>query len=482
MAFSAPASCPLRPEILAQLNAEERAWLESSAEKTAALEQRLAALEALVKELTARLNQDSTNSHKPPSSDNKTRKPRRKRRKAGGKPGAKKGHKGHHRALLPPDQLTSKTPLYPTACGGCGAALTPKQVHGAPRPHQFFELPPIDMEVHQLDLHRCKCACGHITQAVPPPEHQTGQGPRLTAFITALIGVFRLARRPVQDLLMSLTGRSPALGSIHACWQRGAKAVTPVAAQLAAALPKQAQLNLDETGWKQNGQRRWLWVAAAPKFAVFAFNTRGAKQLGEWKLSKYRGVVGCDRWSAYSRVARKQLCWAHLDRDLAAIAVREGAGRGPAEQMLAGVDALFASWWAFKEGRLSRTALQSATAAFRTSFKAFCTTGSEQAADARWRKLGVDLLKKWPHVFRFLDEDGIEPTNNLAERMLRTAVMWRKISQGTRTEQGSQEVAAVLTVVQTCRLQARSAVGMIEEIIRAAWTGAPMPSLLPENA
>ena len=495
MSTSSLSPCPLRPEILAQLNAEERAWLESIPAKMAALEQRTEAaerraeaaeqglleLKAVVAELTARLNQDSSNSHKPPSSDKK-RRPRRNRRKTGWKSGAKKGHKGHNRALVPPEQLTSQTPRFPEVCGGCGAALSPEQKHGAPRPHQFFELPPIEMETHQLDLYRCKCGCGAITEALPPPEHRTGQGPRLTALITTLIGAFRLSRRQVEELLMSLTGNSPSLGCIQACWQRGAQAAKPVAKELEKALPKQPTLNIDETSWKQAGKKRWMWVAAAEKFAVFAVNTRGLKQLREWKLLKYLGVVGCDRWNAYSRIERKQLCWSHLDRDLEAIAIRDGVGRDPAKQMQAGVEEMFEQWWAFKDGKQSRTSLQSATASFRASFKAFCTAGAKQVDDDRWRKLGTDLLKKWPHVFRFLDTEGVEPTNNLAERMIRPVVLWRRTSQGTRTDLGSLEAAAVLTVVQTCRLQARSALAVLEEIVRAAWTGGPMPSLLPQNA
>ena len=150
--------------------------------------------------------------------------------------------------------------------------------------------------------------------------------------------------------------------------------------------------------------------------------------------------------------------------------------------MQAGVEEMFEQWWAFKDGKQSRTSLQSATASFRASFKAFCTAGAKQVDDDRWRKLGTDLLKKWPHVFRFLDTEGVEPTNNLAERMIRPVVLWRRTSQGTRTDLGSLEAAAVLTVVQTCRLQARSALAVLEEIVRAAWTGGPMPSLLPQNA
>ena len=337
------------------------------------------------------------------------------------------------------------------------------------------------MAVHQLDLHRCKCSCGHITQATPPPEHRSGQGPRLTAFITVLIGAFRLSRRQAAELLESLTGRSPALGSIEACWQRGAQAAVPVARELEKALPRQPMLNIDETGWKEAGKKRWMWVAAAEKFAVFAVNTRGLKQLREWKLMKYQGVVGSDRWTAYGRFVRRQRCWSHLVRDLQRIADGKEAGSAFASKMLRGVRAMFSHWWSLKAGRCSRNGLQSATAVFRASFKSFCTSGSKQTEDDKWRKLGKDLLKKWPHVFRFLDEEGIEPTNNYAERMIRPAVLWRRTSQGTRTPQGSRAAATILTLVQTCRLQSRSAVTFLEDVVRAAWTGMPMPSLLPTN-
>ena len=132
----------------------------------------------------------------------------------------------------------------------------------------------------------------------------------------------------------------------------------------------------------------------------------------------------------------------------------------------------------FKDGELDRDGLKTATKAFRADLKAFCEDGLAQTADDRWRKLGKSLLKMWPAVFNFLEVDGLEPTNNHAERQIRTGVIWRKLTQGTRSDFGSLCAARLLCMTTTCRQQGRDVLDYLTQSLTAHWRGLPPPALL----
>jgi transposase len=134
---------------------------------------------------------------------------------------------------------------------------------------------------------------------------------------------------------------------------------------------------------------------------------------------------------------RRQLCWSHLERDLQAIIDAGGPGSSAATKALAGADAMFDTWWTFKRNLRSRADLQRDVRPYRLQFLKFCQRGAGQTRDRRWRALGRDLLRQWDAVFRFLDVEGVEPTNNAAERGLRAGVIWRRTTQGTRTDAGT---------------------------------------------
>jgi transposase len=140
---------------------------------------------------------------------------------------------------------------------------------------------------------------------------------------------------------------------------------------------------------------------------------------------------------------------------------------------------MFHTWHAFKEGAITRAALGEGTAAYRAQFHDFCVRGREQDADPKWHSLGGDLLRQWNTVFRFIDTEGLEPTNNAAERNLRGAVIWRRTTQGTRNEEGSLFVSRVLTATGTCKIQKRSVLEYFREALLAFRGGGPVPGLLP---
>jgi transposase len=279
-----------------------------------------------------------------------------------------------------------------------------------------------------------------------------------------------------------ITGGASGIGAatVQDCCEQVSAGLQTAAAEVESSLPSSARVHMDETSWRQRKELRWLWIAISELVTSFAIHPRrGRQQLAAWFPKGYGGVVTCDRWRPYEMFARRQLCWSHLERDLQAIIDAGRAGAGPATQMMTGADTMFAAWGRFKDGLLPRADLQRGTQAYRRTFRAFCARGASQRRDRRWRALGRDLLRQWDAVFRFLDDEGIEPTNNTAERGLRSAVMWRRCSQGTRTDAGSTFVERILTATANCRRQGRSVLNFLADTLLAHRAGGPTPSLLP---
>jgi len=287
------------------------------------------------------------------------------------------------------------------------------------------------------------------------------------AIIASLSSRYRLSRDETANILSDLLGVKISPGTVQAACERTSQALAPAVDELAKALPQQSRIGLDETGWKQKGERRWLWVASAPLFSLFSIHKRrGRQQLEEWGLSDFRGIATMDRWSAYSffPVQHRQLCWAHLHRDLKGIVDREPENK-KAKAILLGMKKMFRFWRKFRSGELDRVGLQNSVKPFRKSLKK--------------RGLSHDFLRYWSAVFHFVDQEDVEPTNNHSERAIRPAVLWRRGSFGSRSDAGSQFVSRLLTVAATCRKQKRSLLGWLESALSARAVGLPPPSLLP---
>lgn len=445
------------------------------------LEAENAGLRDRVRELEARLKQDSSNSSKPPSSD-VFRRGKLTAKKTGGKAGAQKGHKGATRMAVPPERVTERKDIRPSECGNCHRDLTGAQTYGRPDVRQVVDLPKIDPIVTEYVAHSLVCPdCRRVTRAKLPPEAAYGTGPQLTAWVAALVGRYRVSRQDTADLLTALLNVPICKGTVQACCERVSAALAEPVAELERALPDQPRVFLDETGWRERGARRWLWIARADRFACYAIHPRrGTAQLAAWFPRGYGGIVHSDRWSAYSffDTLRRQFCWAHLLRDLQAVIDAGAKGVEAARSALQGAHGLFHTWHAFKRDEIARGALMAATRPFVDAFRTFCTRGSEQEKDRRWAALGRNLLKDWDAVFRFLDTEGVEPTNNDAEQGARGGVLWRRITQGTRSPAGSDFVARMLSATATCRIQERDLAAFLHDAFVAHLRGHHAPSLL----
>lgn len=470
-------------ERLKQENERLREQLAEQAKRIADLEHQLALRQ-----------QNSTTTSKPPSSDGLAGGQRERgrriksRRKAGGQP----GHPGHHRPLVPLERVQVIVDLVPDACRECAHSLRARHDVGEPRRHQVTELPPIEAHVTEYRCHRRRCpACGMTTLA-PLPDELAGQfGPQLTALIAYLTVVCRLPRLVVQRLLEGALQIPMSLGSTQKAWEEASAAVATPYEELQHALADQPVLNGDETGHRTNGAKRWLWTLVAPTFVFYTIAmSRGSEVLRGLLGATFAGVLGSDRLSTYLTYAasRRQFCWSHFRRNLLSaqeLATTPSATRF-CREALALQRQLFRVWHRFRGdphirgAPLTRAQLIAKVLPIEKRFFALAER-YVNAADGDVSNLARALFVHHPHFFTFVHEEGVEPTNNVAERALRTAVQWRKIMFGNRSAAGELAVARLLTVTRTCQLQQLSALAYLTAAIRSHRRRQAIASLLPKR-
>lgn len=456
-----------------------------------ALAQRVAALEGQVRALQARLGQDSTNSSRPPSSDPPWAGGGRGKRRPPAAPGARRvggqpGHAGHFRAPVPPERVDTVVDHWPVRCPACAAPLARGSAAGAAAdyvPHQVTELPAVRAMVTEHRLHRVACpACGTAARAGLPVDVPGGAcGPRLQAAVATLSGAYRLSRRQVAALCGTLLDAPLSVGTVdRLCQATSAALAHPVAAAVAT-VPAAPVVHADETPWKQGKDRPWLWVAVTALVTVFRIAAGRDRSVIQGLLGAgYDGTLVTDRFSAYAwlDVAYRQVCWAHLSRDFQALVDRGGPATPLGIAALAQVRHLFTGWHRFRHGELDRAGLQATLAPVQDDLATLLHAGQDNA-DAGAAGLCRSLLALWPALWTFVDEAGVAPTNNAAERALRPAVLWRKGAAGTRCAAGARFVERLLTVTATCKQHGRSVLAYLTDACTAAQQGSPVPALLP---
>jgi transposase len=339
--------------------------------------------------------------------------------------------------------------------------------------------------VSEHRLHRLVCpACGQPTRAALPAAVPTGAfGPRLQATVAVLRGQYRLSQRQAADVCGTLLDAPLAAGSVAGLCRATAAALEGPVAVARATLPTARVVNADETHWPrpQAGRRHWLWVAVTRAATVFTLAaSRGSAVIKGLLGADYRGVVGSDRYSAYAWLDEtcRQVCWAHLKRDFAGLVDRGGASKEVGTAALALVHDLFAGWHRFRDGQLDRAALAVELQPVQDALDALLEEGLA-CADPKAAGLCRALDRLWPALWTFVDAPGVEPTNNAAERALRPAVLWRKGSYGTQSDDGDRFVECLLTVTATCRQHGRSVLDYLTAVCTATQRGLSPPALLP---
>src|SRR5947209_8231143 len=327
----------------------------------AALHQRVADLEAQVRDLQARLGANASNSSLPPSANPPAAPPPVVKKRTGRKTGGQKGHRGHQRLRLPRERVRHVIPRIPTPCEGCQAPLPHQPSAGDPEPvwHQFAELPKVSAVVTEFQGHARTCpGCGHVTREPIPAEIRAHAfGPRLAAVLSYLSGRQYVSQRGLEDVCEVVFGVPLSLGSVTALQGQMSQALQPAHQEIAREVRQAPAKNVDETGWKQAGDKRWLWAAVTATAALFVIHLkRGAAGLKALLGETVQGLVGSDRWSAYQLipVERRQVCWAHLRRDFQAMVERGGEAAEVGRELLSCVRALFGLWYKARDGTRTR--------------------------------------------------------------------------------------------------------------------------------
>jgi transposase len=324
--------------------------------------------------------------------------------------------------------------------------------------------------------------------AALPDEHANQFGPQLTALIAYLTVVCRMPRLVVQRFLEGALQIPISLGSTQHAWEETSAAVAAPYAELETAVPREAVVNADETGHRTNGEKRWLWTFVARTFVLYRIAaSRGSDVLQLVLGETFAGILGSDRLPAYLKygVGQRQFCWAHLTPNLLSaldLATTPSARRF-CREALALDRRLFRLWHRFRgdpTARGSPLTRAELIAKVLPIEKRLFALGERylNAANADVRNLAYVFFVHNQHFFTFVYEEGVAPTNNSAERALRTAVQWRKIMFGTRSEQGERAVERLLTVVRTCQLQQLNALAYLTAAIAAHRRHHAVPSLL----
>lgn len=466
---------PLPPEIWERTPPEAQEYILH-------LEARVVRLEATVQDLLERLRQDSRTSSRPPSSDPPQSQRRRRRQPSGRRPGGQPGHQGQTRTLTPVEEVDEVIVLKPVSCAHCTQPVDGDDPE--PQRHQVFEIPPIRPMVTEYQLHQLSCpACGNTTRAAWPAGVPTGMvGPRAQAITALFTGAYRLSKRTTQRVLEDLYGLSMGLGTLSNLEAATAQAVAAPVEEARTFVQEQASAHLDETGWREGGKRAWLWVAATMWVTVFLVRlSRGSQVARELLGETFRGILITDRWSAYHwyPVRWRQLCWAHLLRDIEAMIERGGRAQEIGEALRSQARQMFHWWHRVRDGTLKRSSFRSYMSPLRREVEQLLLRGST-CGEAKTEGVCRDLLKRRQALWTFVHLDGVEPTNNAAERAIRPGVLWRKGSFGTQSAQGSRFVEAMMTVVATLTQQQRNVLEYLTVACEAVLRDEPAPSLLPE--
>jgi transposase len=374
-------------------------------------------------------------------------------------------------------------PLKPDACARCQQPLTGDDPQ--PQRHQVVEIPPIQPVVTEYHLHQLVCpVCGATTRAAWPEGVTTrAYGPRVQAITALCTGAYRLSKRTTQQLLDDLFGVAMSLGTISTLEAATVEAVTAPVEEAHAYVQEQASVSMDETGWRQGDQRAWLWVAVTTWVTVFVVRlSRGGQVARDLLGAAFDGILVTDRFSAYNwyPVRWRQLCWAHLLRDIEAMIGRGGRSQAIGEALRSHAHQMFHWWHRVRDGTLKRSSFRSYMTPVRREVERQLAAGS-RCGVPKTEGVCREILKRRQALWTFVHLEGVEPTNNAAERAIRPGVLWRKGSFGTQSAQGSRFVEAMMTVVATLKQQHRNPLDYLTAACEAALRDEAAPSLLPAD-
>jgi transposase len=424
--------------------------------------------------LEERINKNSKNSSKPPSTDHK-------RNSAADDKGPKKPRSGINRKLLSSDQIDHFHACTLDSCPYCGS----NQLIDQDRPLvlQQVELPEVKAVATQFNCTKYACAsCGEESIAdLPNGVPNSAFGPRLMALIATLTGVFHLAKRDAMQLVRDLYGVTISEGSIINVEERVAKALDKSYERIhkyvmQGILPK----HFDETSWRDKGKTHWAWVASTSEATCFRIDANRSKEA----FQRFAEILGeapivSDRYSAYNDLKQPhQYCLAHLIRDFRKYSEREGLDREIGGALEKALQRICKTQREFRKGEITQ---QSRATKFRYQKKRLgelLIDGLANGTDELSR-LCDRLYEEMHKIWTFSNFTNVDPTNNLAERDLRRLVLWRKKSYGTRSMRGQHFVERISTVAETVRKAKDNILTFITKSVSAFYAGESPPLVDP---
>jgi hypothetical protein len=461
------------------------------------LEKQLAESKTQQENLVEKVNTNSHNSSIPPSGEivkpEKKKPKKRKKRNRGGQ----KGHLGYQRELYPEAECNSIEDHKPEICKCCGEKLSGRDTN--PYRHQVVEIPKIKLQIEEHRLHQLECShCGAKTRArLPETASQSGYGERVVGLVSLMSGVYRHSHRMIVSGMWDFFGIKISLGTVNRLRNEASEALSSAVEEAKNYIQSAPMVNADETGFSQGnsdgknpwGKKAWLWVALTPLISYFQVSLSRCQNAAKDLLGEnFAGILSSDRYGGYNwvDVKRRQLCWAHLKREYQKISERSGASRQIGRDLMAQEKKLFRLWRKVRDGTLSRKEFQLLVQPLKHRLgeilreTAECDIGSKEKTPwAKTVRTCRQLLKVESALWLFVEVEGLEPTNNGAERAIRPAVLWKKTSFGTESEAGSVFVARMLTVVTSLPGQNRDILSFLTETISAYRRGKLTPSLVP---
>lgn len=452
--------------------------------RIAELEAQVATLVAQIEVLTEKLRQNSGNSHLPPSSDGPGGAARGKGRSVPSgkrKRGGQKGHRGAHRELLPAERVDESIEMFPPVCLGCGDTL-PATPDADARRHQVLELLVGKPHLTEFRRHEVECQrCRHRTRAsydstrIPTSPF----GPRLIAVVAMLTGVYHLSRRSARQLLRELLGIELSLGALSGMEARASRALVPAFEEAQREVEQADTKYTDATSWLRAGVVMSLWTIASAMATVYRVLANGRSETIRPFYGQCKGILNSDRASVFGfwPMARRQICWAHLLRKFVAFSERDGPAGAYGRELLDCTGLVFDYWRGFLKGDLNRQELEAWCRPVRRQFEAVL----ERAVVAKIPRLSgscADILAHEGAPWTFVNHEGVEPTNNHAERELRAFVLWRKRSFGSQSERGEQFAERVMTVAHTARKQGKDVLDFLVRSVTAKLRGLSSPPLV----
>ncbi len=306
-------------------------------------------------------------------------------------------------------------------------------------------------------------------------------GADLAAMIVYLSMDMYLTRRKIQRFLLDVLGLKLSIGTIQNCIIESARAAAPVEEQLVKELLEESLIKADETSHKEAGTLLWLWVFISSQTAVFFIGYRTQEifiNLLDSCHPRFSGWLMSDGYCIYRNYLKRLRCWAHLIRKARGLSESlskdvQCYGKQVEDILESLMDAVYCAREGPDKGMLS---IIDQHKPLLERLKSICHEMSE-STHKKTRELGREFLNDWEAIFRVLERPVWPLTNNEAERALRHWVILRKITQGTRSEQGSRALALFASIIATCRLRDVSPLLFIRDVIKSRRQGGDVPKL-----